>query len=944
MRNSPLVLLCLLLAMPPGIFSAPESVPLIAPGKADAGWTFSNGAEFPGATGSLAMDATARREGRDSLKLVGDFTKGGKYVLTGRKIDHVDIGELSMWLRYPNAEHLTMRINDASNQTHQISVKLEPSEDWQHIVLPLQQFFARRGQADAVTTVTRYESWGGAKDGKWHGPATALYILISNPSGNSVRTVWLNDVAIQPAAGAVAPPSEYKSNFKDALPKGWTIADGVTFDAKTPGHAALLLSRPLEKVERSISATGPAFAVAPGQWTLGATCKADLTSPDSSYNALVSLECVDATGNVVERVTVADIYGQHDWQPVKKTATIPKGAVSAHFQIVLNKTWGEFRVAELAASYLAPAPKDDRISRILFSTAQLGNLLFPNDPRTVGVSVEARQPLAESQRTLTYTVHDYWGAEAANPATVALGAPEKKGNVLVYPASIDLQGLPLEVGRYYELRASLSQDDEPFRQSTSFAILPEAPNKHYKSEEVPFTSRNWDNRSTEYIRLSDRLGVRICGLWGNWSSKPPYAPDAPKIELCRELGMGWLTTTPCKFIEAGKRDYDEQSLRQGVRNLITEFGNVRPLIINLGNEPHGTGDRVRANVEAYRAVYEEVKKVDPGITVVATSVEPNEEYFQLGYGQWCDAFDFHVYETPSSVRKTIEQYHALMQKYHCEKPIWSTELGLNSQGQTRHVVAVDLLKKFTTFFAAGGANASWFCLLYPDPDGKSFGSSGDSHNVFDCRYNRYAPRLDAIAYYNAVNSIGIKKFVEEKQYADGVHAFLFRDRDNRALQVLWKDKGRLDVNVPLAGALNVQIIHVDGTRRQLNARDSRVSLTVSEDPLLLLYESPAARLPAALDEPPLATVDTPPATLSRHGASTITVTLHNIPESGVNLVAPAFWKTEKSALRQGDKHQVNFSVTPSDGGTVREADISVTLSDGKGEQYGELTWHAPMAP
>jgi hypothetical protein len=87
------------------------------------------------------------------------------------------------------------------------------------------------------------------------------------------------------------------------------------------------------------------------------------------------------------------------------------------------------------------------------------------------------------------------------------------------------------------------------------------------------------------------------------------------------------------------------------------------------------------------------------------------------------------------------------------KPIWSTELGLNSQGLPRHRVAVELAKKFATFFAAGGENVSWFGLLYPDPQGKSFGSSGDSHNVFDCRYNRYCPRLDAVAYYHAVNSL-----------------------------------------------------------------------------------------------------------------------------------------------------------------------------------------------
>ena len=87
-------------------------------------------------------------------------------------------------------------------------------------------------------------------------------------------------------------------------------------------------------------------------------------------------------------------------------------------------------------------------------------------------------------------------------------------------------------------------DAEPFRNYTSLAILPEAETKKYKPEEVPFTSRNWDNRIREYIRLTDRLGVRMCGVWGGWSSKPPYKPEAPGLELCRELGMGWLTTTP----------------------------------------------------------------------------------------------------------------------------------------------------------------------------------------------------------------------------------------------------------------------------------------------------------------------------------------------------------------------------------------------------------------
>jgi hypothetical protein len=190
------------------------------------------------------------------------------------------------------------------------------------------------------------------------------------------------------------------------------------------------------------------------------------------------------------------------------------------------------------------------------------------------------------------------------------------------------------------------------------------------------------------------------------------------------------------------------------------------------------------------------------------------------------------------------------------KPIWSTELGLNSQGQTRHTVAVELVKKFATFFAAGGENVSWFGLLYPDPEGKSHGSSGDSHNVFDCRFKRYAPRLDAVMYYHMVNAIGIKRFVEEKTYGEDIHAFLFRDRDGRCLQVLWKDRGRQDVQVPLAGVGAVRVIYIDGRETQLDAAGEGVTLSITPDPLLLLYEK-GAGLADQLAAPAARFVDPP---------------------------------------------------------------------------------------
>ena len=891
------------------VFCAPmfaqEAVPLISPTDPAAGWKFNNGQEFPGATGALTVDAEAKREGRASLKLAGDFTKGGNYVEAGRKIDGVDIRELSMWVRSPDLEQFTLRINDASGQTHQIGIKTERGPEWKSIVLPLERFFAKRGSADAVTNIAKYESWGGAKDGAWHGPATAIYILIGKTAEKKQIDLWLNDVSITPRA--MAPGT---APFKSAEP--------------------IELSRTLENVERPATATTPTFKIAPGEWEVSLATKAALHSPDNSYNAVVQLECLDADGKTIERITVADVFGGQERKVVSKRVNVPKGATTARFQAQLNKTHGTFSAKDLSAIFIAPPRTGEGIARVLFSTAQLGNLLFPDDPRRVGITVEATKPLVENQRTISCAVRDYWGAEQMKPATVALGEPEKAGEHFIYKSEIDLRDVPLEIGRYYELHAEIPrQNDEPFRNYTSFAILPEAATKRFKPEEVPFTSRNWDNRLEEYVRLSDRLGVRVCGIWGGWSSKPPYDAEAPALDLAAKLGMGWLTNTPAATIEQGKTDYDEKALREGVRNLIGKFGKTRPMFINLGNEPHGTGDRVLKNVAAYRAVYEEVKKTDASIPVIATSVEPNEEYFKAGYGKWCDAFDFHIYESAADVRRTMGEYRALMKKYGVEKPLWSTELGLNSQGQTRHAVAVELLKKFTTFFAAGGANMSWFCLLYPDAQGKEHGSSGDSHNVFDCRYNRYAPRLDAIAYYNAVNAIAVKKFVAEGQYDDGIHAFLFRDRDDHCLQVLWKDKGRADVAVPLADVKEVQIIRIDGSSRALNAAGKSLTLTIGEDPLLLLYDGRQSALPQSLAAP-LATLEPP-----RGQAKTLTVRLSGASENGIELIVPPFWLVKKIA--SADHASIRFETTPPPASAVRESDFTIRL----GERSGELYYRTP---
>src|SRR4051812_31735891 len=95
---------------------AQQPVVLMDAAKPNQGWEFSNGQEFPGATGGLSIDPTAKQNGRDSLKLSADFTKGGAYVAAVHNIDKVDIKELSFWLRNPDKDSLTLRLSDGSGQ------------------------------------------------------------------------------------------------------------------------------------------------------------------------------------------------------------------------------------------------------------------------------------------------------------------------------------------------------------------------------------------------------------------------------------------------------------------------------------------------------------------------------------------------------------------------------------------------------------------------------------------------------------------------------------------------------------------------------------------------------------------------------------------------------------------------------------------------------------
>jgi len=1110
-----------LLSAPAGASGAP--VYLISGASADREWNFSNGQEFPGASGDLKVDPSQPHNGQSSLELTGDFSKGGVYVSTGTHFAPVDIRNLSMWLRSPDTDHITIQINDSSGQCHQISFKIQQDDAWQKFDFPLQKFFAKV-EDPGGTAVSKYESWGGPADQKWHGPATSINIEVFPTDTNKIVHLWLSDVEIEPvdlaSAGssisvvravplmqifqgqsdwgfdngeefpgakgaltvvqdeptpgdsymhltadftggggyvqalkgdlsdlggdlqairlkikgdnvsqftlrlvdsggqcfqhagnavvsdgawhnlelktvdmvggehwggandgkwhgpakavailigkdstkqvqtssldladltaevitpAVLGTPAFHEDFEDGktVPSGWLSSGDISVDIGQAFHGvkSLLLRRSPDELDKPCSVQSPTFKVMPGTWRFDVACKSQLSSPDTSFDGVVTVEYL-AGASVVGHATIADIFGVHNWQEYSTQLTPPPGADSARIKIQVNKATGKFWVDDIQATFASPTlPNDNRIVKLYFDSAQMSNLLFPTDSRKFTATLEVTRPLDPKQQRLTYYVSDYWGSEQTAVATTPLTALTSRiDNHIAYTGSFDLSNAKLDIGRYYEIHAQVPElSGDPYTNFTTFAILPEAPANAYKALDIPFSSRDWDDRIDEYVTLSHRLGIRLCCIWSGWDVDHPDQVYAPQIEHAAKLGMGVIAGTDLNTIEThggGYQKLTEENIREGTRNLIAKYSKVaQPFILDLGNEPPVSADRILDDVKAYSYVYDETKKSDPLLMVLGTSVGPAEPFFAAGFGKYCDAYDFHVYEDSHNVALALQKYKTLFKTYGNPKPVWSTEMGLNSEGVSRHAVAIDMVKKVAMFLANGGTNLGWFDLLYPDPDGVNYGSSGSAHDIFDSRYNKYVPKLTAIVYYNLINSILDKKFVAEKDYGD-THLFLFRDQKNHSLIIEWKDKGREDVYLPFPGVGSVEATRIDTMRSSLDALGRGITITFDEDPLLLTFDGKTP-LPAGFGQP-LASFAGAPSEFVRGSKNTVSVGLSGIKPEDVSLIAPPFWHIAKLTTSSGVRGTLDFTVSsPAETG-VKEADLSARLTGPSGKLIGEL--------
>ncbi|MFD2117988.1 S-layer homology domain-containing protein [Paenibacillus yanchengensis] len=174
--------------IPPGVETLPE-LPLGNFESVDEEWEL-----FlpPNSQGDWMMDQTTVRAGSDSsysAKLTGDFTAGGYDLQISRQIYErfapTEPKLISFWVKTEDAHSIVLRLDDGSGQTHQQTITLEDTTEWQQVIVT------------NPTGGNGYSHWGGANDGQWHSQLTkiALNFNVQNlKDGKQTGTVWFDDI------------------------------------------------------------------------------------------------------------------------------------------------------------------------------------------------------------------------------------------------------------------------------------------------------------------------------------------------------------------------------------------------------------------------------------------------------------------------------------------------------------------------------------------------------------------------------------------------------------------------------------------------------------------------------------------------------------------------------------------------------------------------------
>ncbi|HEX4123121.1 MAG TPA: glycoside hydrolase family 16 protein [Tepidisphaeraceae bacterium] len=212
--------------------SAPATQPVTIDDfeKDMAGWDYANGAEFPGAKGSLALDTTRAHTGHGSLRLETDLTGGGLYTGAWRNLDSLsglDVEKIDFWVLSDNVKSVGVRLADHAGQTFQSGVTLPTGDGWHEVSLQ-------------IPDLIKGEHWGGPNDGKRRGPIAGFGINIGKTSfisDTAKGAINIDDITAVPGSVASGQVTVLAATIDPpAVRPGFDTRITYRFDAQPMGR------------------------------------------------------------------------------------------------------------------------------------------------------------------------------------------------------------------------------------------------------------------------------------------------------------------------------------------------------------------------------------------------------------------------------------------------------------------------------------------------------------------------------------------------------------------------------------------------------------------------------------------------------------------------------------------------------------------------------------
>ena len=702
------------------------------------------------------------------------------------------------------------------------------------------------------------------------------------------------------------------------------------------------------------SATSNRFNIsADRRYYIGGTLRCEgLFSPDPSYNVGVDIEAFDEKGKKINTYYLFGVEGTTSWKKFKKTWRAPQNAVSARLKIRMNKTRGtgwadDFFVEAYPAN---KEGKKDEVQLFVNSPA-IGALYYPKDKLTFAVSITSRTKLPETELPLTIEVKDYcgqrWGRKTVMLKTKCSTNLRQGFKYGPFTIQLDKKDFPLEDGIYYECMLHLGKPSARLANGkSSFAILPESGTKNYPPEKIPFATQGETVYGKRAMEIISRLGcgwVRFnfsCGdgktNWKEFETTARYNINM-FLNWPEELGLKpyFYLNEACRLERkpaSPKDDEEIEKMCQGIRDTLRHYGKRGLNVFKIGNESQGWDPEVvKRNMRMYKRLYETIKQVDPSALVIAPGAIHYEPYFKAGVSKYYDVHNRHLYLDIREQRRDERHLLSMAKKYGDIKPLWSCELGTKGLGVSPEQMAIDCIAKQVVFFADGGSHVSWYQFQGRSKDKNSY---QDGFSLYNCRPDD-TPKLCAITYYHLMDAMLVKKFADEKHWSNGTEGFLFKEK-NECLVVLWNNRKTTDIFLPLNKVDKAKIIYLDGRNRSLLVAGNGLSLSVSREPVMLVFSSNMKTLPKTLGSPAITVLsDTKP--LMPGQMSQVVLRIRNNVNGKVLLKGPPLWTIKQLKNRKSkDVTDIYFGVTPAIDTTATAGRFFAELINEDGKIVSEL--------